>query len=174
MIYINNDKALQNAEKLREKTSSSEVFRNALRKILYPNKKNIIRKIIFLFIEIMIGTIIACQMDTIELTRQVIDVFITILLALIAIVFTGYAFFQALVNDKMLVALLSVDSEEGNLIGSNKYFTEVMIFQVGCLLLDMLIMIFMITLPQYWNLFNNAYLNVVLSIILLTSVFIVM
>ena len=55
----------------------------------------------------------ATQINTIALTKDVFEAIISIIIALIAIVFTGYAFFQALVNNKMLITLLSVDDEAG-------------------------------------------------------------
>lgn len=169
MICININKALQNAEQLKEKRKSSKVFLQSLR-ILKPEKRNIFRKIIFLMIEVVVGIIMSKQVNTILLTKDIFQLLITIIIALIAIVFTGYAFFQALINDKLLVALLSVDDERGNLYGTNKYFAEVMIFQIGCLLLDIFIAIFMIVLPQEWCLFENNITNEFIATVLLTIV----
>ena len=93
MICININKALQNAEQLREKRKSSKVFLQSLR-ILKPEKRNIFRKIIFLMIEVVVGIIMSKQVNTILLTKDIFQLLITIIIALLAIVFTGYAFFR--------------------------------------------------------------------------------
>lgn len=163
MISINTEKALKNAKNLTKKYSSTKILINSLA-ILKINKSNCLRKIIFAFIEVLIALIMATQINTIALTKNVFEVIISIIIALVAIVFTGYAFFQALVNNKMLITLLSVDDEqEGNLSQTNKYFAEVMIFQIACLLIDLLIVIFTMILPQEWFLFENNVTNELLA-----------
>ena len=163
MISINTEKALKNAKNLTKKYSSTKILINSL-SILKINKSNCLRKIIFAFIEVLIALIMATQTNTIALTKNVFEVIISIIIALVAIVFTGYAFFQALVNNKMLITLLSVDDEQGgNLSQTNKYFAEVMIFQIACLLIDLLIVIFTMILPQEWFLFENNVTNELLA-----------
>lgn len=51
--------------------------------------------------------IMAKRTDTIGLTENVLQVVITVMLAFLAVVFTGYAFFQALINDKLLVSMIA-------------------------------------------------------------------
>ncbi len=163
MIFINTEKAFKNALNLTKKYSSTKILINSL-SILKINKSNCLRKIIFTFIEVFIALIMATQINTIALTKDVFEAIISIIIALIAIVFTGYAFFQALVNNKMLITLLSVDDEQGgNLAQTNKYFAEVMSFQIACLLIDLLIVIFTMILPQEWFLFENNATNELLA-----------
>ena len=116
------------------------------------------------------------QVDTVTMAKDIVSVLITILIALIAIVFTGYAFFQALINDKLLVVLLSVDTEKndknkGNLLNTNKYFAEVMTFQLFCLLLDLIAVAATTIMPKEWFLFANNTANEILSSILILSIF---
>lgn len=166
MNVINIDKAVLNASVLTRKLSSSVVFINSL-KILKINLKNFFRKILFLFIEVIIAIIIVRQTDTVLLTKEVCGLLITVLIAFIAIVFTGYAFFQALLNDKLLVTLLSVDENKGNLCGTNEYFAEVMIFQIACTLLDIVVVLFTTIIPTDWVLFSSKSINEVISGILI-------
>lgn len=163
MIFINTERAFENAPKLTEKYNSTKILIDSLA-IFKINKSNWLRKIIFVFIEVIIALIMATQINTIVLTKNVFEVIISIIIALVAIVFTGYAFFQALLNNKMLIALLSIDDEQkGNLSQTNKYFAEVMIFQIACLLVDLLIVIFTMILPQEWFLFENNVANELLA-----------
>lgn len=169
MIHINIKKAVENAENLTEKMNSSQVLKKSL-KVLMPNADNVFRKLVFLIIEIFIVWEMVTQIDTLALTKDVLEVFITILVALIAIVFTGYSFFQALINDKLLITLLSVDNEHGNLTGTNKYFVEVMVFQMACTIVNLFIIIFAIVMPNDWCLFKDELANEVLSGIFLLCV----
>ncbi len=163
MIHINNiEKAAKNAENLKEKLDSSRVLIDSL-KILKPNATNFIRKGFLLVIEAYFAWKMVTQTDTIVLTKDIFEVFITILIALIAIVFTGYTFFQALINDKLLITLLSVNDERGNLSGTNKYFAKVMVFQMACTVVDLFIIIFAIIVPNDWNAFENELVNEILS-----------
>lgn len=161
------DKALENSKQLKRASSSSQIFFQSL-KFLKPEKNNIIRKVIFIIIEISIAIIMSKQENTISMTKEISQLLGTIVLALIAIVFTVYSFLQALISDKLLVVLLSVDDEKGNLYGTNKYFAEVMIFLIGCLLLDTVITIFMIVVPSGWDFFAKKTTSEIIAVLLLT------
>ena len=159
MVIINKEKAFENAEYLKEKTDSTVVFIDSL-SILKFNKSNWKRKLLLLAIEAIAATTIATQLDTIPLTKDIMTILITTIIALTAIVFTGYAFFQALVNDTLLVALMSVDIEsEGNLYKTNKYFAKVMIFQMVCVVVDLILVLFTTILPTQWSLFYDEIIN---------------
>lgn len=159
MNIKNFEKVISNAEKLTEKSNSNKVFLQSL-KILKPNKSNFLHKLIFGIIEVTVAFIMAKRTDTIGLTENVLQVVITVMLAFLAVVFTGYAFFQALINDKLLVSMIATgDNKNNKLSEANIYFAEVMIFQIGCMLLDLLVIVFMIVLPEDWTLLSNNMLN---------------
>lgn len=159
MNIKNFEKVMSNAEKLTEKSNSNKVFLQSL-KILKPNKSNFLHKLIFGIIEVTVAFIMAKRTDTIGLTENVLQVVITVMLAFLAVVFTGYAFFQALINDKLLVSMIATgDNKNNKLSEANIYFAEVMIFQIGCMLLDLLVIVFMIVLPEDWTLLFNNMLN---------------
>ena len=165
MNIKNFEKVMSNAEKLTEKSNSNKVFLQSL-KILKPNKSNFLHKLIFVIIEVTVAFIMAKRTDTIGLTENVLQVVITVMLAFLAVVFTGYAFFQALINDKLLVSMIATgDNKNNKLSEANIYFAEVMIFQIGCMLLDLLVIVFMIVLPEDWTLLSNNMLNEALAAI---------
>ena len=165
MNIKNFEKVISNAEKLTEKSNSNKVFLQSL-KILKPNKSNFLHKLIFGIIEVTVAFIMAKRTDTIGLTENVLQVVITVMLAFLAVVFTGYAFFQALINDKLLVSMIATgDNKNNKLSEANIYFAEVMIFQIGCMLLDLLVIVFMIVLPENWTLLSNNMLNEALATI---------
>lgn len=165
MNIKNFEKVMSNAEKLTEKSNSNKVFLQSL-KILKPNKSNFLHKLIFGIIEVAVALIMAKRTDTIGLTENVLQVVITVMLAFLAVVFTGYAFFQALINDKLLISMIATgDNKNNKLSEANIYFAEVMIFQIGCMLLDLLVIVFMIVLPEDWTLLSNNTLNEALATI---------
>lgn len=166
MITINIDKAIENAEKLKEKNSSTMVLKKSM-KILTLNKENWIRKIVFILIELFFAYTMSNRIETIDLVNDIIGMFITVLLALIAIVFTGYAFFQALIGERLLVVLLSIDNIKGNLNGSNSYFAEVMVFQIACVVIDLFVEIFTIVMPSDWVMTGSDTVNEAVCTILL-------
>lgn len=171
MIKINIEKALENAEKLKRRTSSCKMFMDSL-VLLKPTRDNWIRKLISLVLEIFAAFVISNQVNTIAMTKEITSILMTILVALIAIVFTGYAFFQALINDELLIALLSVEDEKkGNLLNTNKYFAEVMEFQLFCLLLDLVVVVMTIIVPKEWVLLSNNNVNEMISTVLISFVF---
>ena len=169
------EKAIHNSEQLKEKTSSSKVFVNSL-DLLRFSKSNVIRKTSFLLIEFAASLIMSCQISTISLVKSTFELLIGVMSALVAIVFTGYAFFQALINDELLVALLSVEDSgdksqtSGSLISTNKYFAEVMIFQISCLVADVAIVIFSIILPDNWCLTGLYPCDLVLSSVFILAI----
>ena len=159
MNIKNFEKLMSNAVKLTEKSNSNKVFLQSL-KILKPDKSNFLHKLIFGIIEVILAIIMVKRVDTISLTEDVLQVVITVMLAFLAVVFTGYAFFQALINDKLLVSMIVAGDDKNNKLSeANNYFAEVMIFQIGCMLLDLLVIVFMIVLPEDWTLLSNNMLN---------------
>jgi len=163
VIFINIEKALQNAETLRKITGSSSIFFKSLT-LLKFSKDNIIRKIIFIAVEGFAASVIVQQYLTIPITKEIAGILISIIISLIAIVFTGYAFFQALINDRLLIALLSVDSKKNaNLAKTNEYFAEVMTNQITCLIVDFAVAAFSIIMPNDWCLFSNNAINEILA-----------
>lgn len=165
MNIKNFEKLMSNAVKLTEKSNSNKVLLQSL-KILKPDKSNFLHKLIFGIIEVILAIIMVKRVDTISLTEDVLQVVITVMLAFLAVVFTGYAFFQALINDKLLVSMIVAGDDKNNKLSeANNYFAEVMIFQIGCMLLDLLVIVFMIVLPEDWTLLSNNMLNEALAAI---------
>lgn len=162
------NKVIVNAKKLTEKSNSNKVFLRSL-KMLKINRSNFLHKLIFGFIELCLAVLMAKSFNTVGLVGDVVQVIIAIILAMLAVVFTGYAIFQALVNKKLLFAMIaSGDSRNNKLSEANTYFAEVMAFQIGCVLLDLFVILFTIVLPDNWMLFVNNTLNEFLAIVAIT------
>lgn len=163
VIIINIENALQNAEALGKKSSSSSVFLKSLT-LLKFSKDNTIRKIIFIVAEGYATSAILRQHITIPISKEIAGMLISIIISLIAIVFTGYALFQALINDRLLITSLSVDrNKNANLAKTNEYFAEVMTIQITCLIVDFAVAVFSSITPNDWCLFSNKAINEILA-----------
>ena len=161
MIKINTNKALINANKLQNVSNSRDIFVKAFCKILKIEKNNWKRKSAFVAIEFVVALLFAMQSTTIPLAKEAFQIFLSVNLALLAILFTGYSIFQTLINDKLLEVLLSVD--KGDLSETNRYFAEVMFFQIGCLIINICIMLFCIAFPEDWCLLYSDAANTILA-----------
>lgn len=159
IINIDKNKLRNNAKDLVIDNGSKDVLRKSF-SLLKVNKQNFPRKIIFVVLELFVAAIVAQQVATISVMKEVVEVLISVTLALLAIVFTGYAFFQALLNDRLLIALISDDTNKKNkLVETNSYFVEVMMLQIFCLAINILVIIVMIISPTDWYLFSCNMIN---------------
>lgn len=160
MKIFDYNKIVQNANKLIENKSSKRMIYESL-KLLVFNKKSILRKILFIFFEMVISIIIAKNLETVRLVKEIVSYIGQIQLGLIGIVFTGYALFQALIGDKLMLYLLSSEKDEkSKLEESNESFIYLIIIQIIALLLDLLMYIIMLVVPDNWYFTNNDELNV--------------
>lgn len=163
------EKILRNSEKLGKNRSSTKVLFQALN-ILKINKKNIVRRAGFGVIELAIAIVLAKIPDTIPKTESALSTINTVLLAFFAVVFTGYAFFQALINDTLLMFMINEDAEKktensSKLEESNYYFAEVMMLQFVVIMINMLLILTLGILPMEWCLFDNQIVNETLCIV---------
>lgn len=171
IINIDKDKIVKSANDLMSDNNSKDVFKRSF-SLLKVNRKNFKRKVLFFVLELFVAVMVAQQSATIAITNNIVEVFISVTLALFAIVFTGYAFFQALLNDRLLIALISDESNKVNkLVETNSYFVEVMMIQIFCLAINILTIILTIVLPFDWSLLANNVINELIATILLLLYF---
>ena len=90
------------------------------------------------------------------LPLDIVESLNAIILALFGIVFTGYALFQALIDNNMLERMLIVKGEKTTVQISNEYFLNVMLLDIFCIILNtgllLLLKVFPIGLLNYGNL----------------------
>jgi hypothetical protein len=168
VIRINIEKALKNSDRLKSEQNSSQVLLDSFGILKPKSTKDFLRRVGFITIELWLAWRLATQTNTIELANDIIKIIIPVLVALISVVFTGYSIFQALINDKLLIALSSVD--KGNLYTTNKYFAEVLIYQIACIIVDILLVVFLITIPKEWCLFINNLTNHIFTVLFLAII----
>lgn len=166
-IINDNDKIMDNINDLTTESNSKSMLKKSL-SLLSVNKQNVIRKLLFVGAELFVALIVARQFDTIIILNSIVEVFINVMLALLAIVFTGYAFFQALLNDRLLIALISDNSGKKNkLVETNSYFVQVMMIQIFCLLVNIVVIISTIIIPDDWSWLSSKGINELIAALLI-------
>ena len=109
----------------------------------------------------MTSFLIAFSPEVVSITKSLFEIINGVILALMAIVFTGYAFFQALLSDSLFVFLLKdkKDNGESKLEESNNYYAQVMMTHFICIFLNILIIIFSYIVPRQWGITDSSRVN---------------
>lgn len=160
---------------LLKKKSSSELLRESLQ-IFRFSKKTIKKQSIIMIISVIVALFVGTSIDTQSVMINTIQTIIDIILALFGIVFTGYAFFQALINNELLIRLISDTSKDGKeekskLQETNETFIECMLLDIVAILLSLLLKIIIDSLPNDYLLFDVMVYNNVLATVLITMYF---
>lgn len=168
-------------ENLFSTRSSREVFKEAIIEIL-PEKKQWVSFVTIGLISAIPASIIGISKDTVDLFYKAISNLNTIILALFAIVFTGYALFQALVNNDLLRRLLISDGKskmsskdivskeetgKSKLQESNEYFVKIMMLIVSAIVINAVLLLLVGSLPKDFYLPLSNRINNTLAAILI-------
>ncbi len=150
------------------KKNSTKVFLS-IQEILWIKKENVARKIVFIAIELLASFLIAFSPEVVSITKNVFEITNTIILALMAIVFTGYVFFQALLSDSLLLLLLKNKKKNGEskLEESNNYYAQIMMIFFTCIFLNMLTIIFSSIVPKNWGITSSSQANSYICVVIL-------
>lgn len=155
---------------LYKKTSSTKLLFEAL-KLISPLKVGVGRFLVFILISLVLSFLIAWSVETIQLFINAVQVLNTATIGLFGIVFMGYAFFQALINDDLLMRLLSIkkqgDDKESKLQESNEYFAKVMILDILAIFINILIIIIFSSIEKnlFFILWGNVSNNIITTLV---------
>ena len=171
---MENKTLIDNAIKLCEEYTSSQLLLKSM-DLFKITRKNILRKILFLVIQICLAYNLSKAVNAIEILKSSIITLNEVLIALFGIVFTGYALFQALIGKKMLIYMVGNNSKSEKDISylkeSNLYFVKFMLIQFLGITINILLIIILNLLPQYWSLFSDNNMNVFSSTVIITFIF---
>ena len=134
--------------------------------IFRPTKEHALTIGFISIISIVCGMFLGFSAKTVDLSKDILSYFIEIDIALLGIIFTGYVFFQVLVNKELLKRLLSENNhktDESKLQESNEYFVQVMILYVLFIFLCIIIKILLSTVNNSFVLFRCNMLNNILA-----------
>lgn len=111
----------------------------------------------------LITLIITLNTYSLEIMEGVSQIVLEVFLATLAIVFTGYSIFQALLTPKIIFAMLEMPDNENqqksSFTGSNEYYMYYSMLNILTITLSAVIQVSCIVLPDGWNLTDNITIN---------------
>lgn len=160
--------------KLLKNQSSKRLIFNSL-EIFKPTKRSLKRQLILYAVAVIVSAFVGVSYDTKSIMVDTVQTILDIILALFGIIFTGYAFFQALINDELLIRLMKDTSkdeggeEKSKLQETNEEFIHCMMLNILIILLSFLLKIVVNSIPDNFLVFdkiihNNIFATALISI----------
>lgn len=159
------DNILKNVEKLIKVETSEKKMLSAFN-IFKPTHKNWKKYLCIIAICLVPAFLTSTSPDTVTIFSESLDAIFNVTLALFGIIFTGYAFFQALVNDELLLDMLeedNIEKSESKLQETNEFFVESMMRYVLAILLLLLLKLTILAIPKDWILVKNIFWSNVIA-----------
>lgn len=140
-----------NLERLTEERTFIDVLKE-IYSISKISRSRIIGLIIFSIIMLKIYINVGFGQDTIQKVIDVIGYSSNFSIPVFAVVFTGYAIFQALSNSTTLAALLSVNgSEKSKFEEFNLSFLATALLYLTLMGINFVLLLILNNIPQYWQ-----------------------
>lgn len=159
-------------ERLLKPKSSKKIISSSF-KLFKFTKKNRRERIILLFCAFIPAALVGASVNTVEVFVEAIQTILDVVLAIFGIVFTGYSFFQALINDELLIRMIddTVNNEDGEEISklqeTNELFVKCMMLELFSILLSLTLKIVVSCIDKNFSLFNQVWKNNMLAISLI-------
>ena len=159
--------------KLLKNQSSTRLIVNFL-KIFKPTKRTLKRQLILYVISVFDSIFVGASYDTKSIMVDTVQTILDIILALFGIIFTGYAFFQALINDELLIRLMKNTSKDGDdeekskLQETNEEFIHCMMLNILIILLSFLLKIVVNSIPDDFVIFDKLIYNNICATVLIS------
>lgn len=163
-------------EKMFQSTTSSRLIKNAL-KMYIPRgkyKKRIIGENIFCLIPTIL---IGISLNTQQLFLNGMELINNSIMAIFGIVFTGYALFQAFINDELLLRMINEPDLENKdmrnkLQETNETFTELMMLCVISIVTNVYLNLIISSLPENFLVFEKMAYNNIFAMVLMQIYFV--
>lgn len=158
-------------EKMLEPQSSSAIMMESFEN-LKPTKKDILKIILICLIAAIPAIFIGCSKDTVSIFRYSVEKINDVLLAIFGIVFTGYVFFQALINNELLIRMLNDKVEKNGkeiskLQETNEEFVYLMMICAFSIIFNLFLLLCFGAVPNDYLFFKERIYNNIGAIILL-------
>ena len=161
---------IENIIKLFDTPSSDIAIKNAFLEIVPKNKREFMIDCIILLLSMFIAYIISIRTCTVSISKEIVGDLNAVVLAIFAIVFTGYTLFQALADESVLMRMTSCEKNEKTYLQiSNDYFLNVMLLNIVAILCNVIALLFLKIIPKDFILFSVNNVNEIISCILLTA-----
>lgn len=155
------EKLIEQLETLDTLQSSNDLIKksvSSLNALSFRNKKFRIKNLIFLLVSLIIALLLYFGQNTIENTIYLFELFNSLDIALFGITFTGFAFFQAILNDKLIEGLLlkssSVKKDSNAFVVINNSFYYLMTLYFISIVANSLLLIICKISDSSWGLFS--------------------
>lgn len=156
--------------------SSDQLLKRSL-KIMKPVKQEKIKYTVAIIFSVAVVAVFSFLPNTMLYFKQTVDVFLTVFLALFGAVLTGYTMFQALLGEKKLILLSSVNDEgwieEGGshistLQKLHEAFADDIMLIFAAMAVNLALKILGFAFPDDWNISDNILLCNWLSSLLIS------
>lgn len=164
-------------QKLLENQSSGKIMASSFR-VFKMKKKNRNKQIILYIVALIPSILIGTSMQTVGILVDSLQTVLEVMLALFGVVFTGYAFFQALINRELLIRMIqntvcdeSDGKEKSKLQETNESFVECMMLNLFLIILTLFLKIVASCIPEDYLLFRVLAYNNIVAVILVSVYF---
>lgn len=162
--------------KLFQQKASGAIVLDALCE-LAPKKKNYKNSIIIVVVCLIPSFLMGISYDTYSLFLGSIDIINNSITAVFGIIFTGYALFQAFINDELLIRLLNEPDREkkdkrSKLQETNENFVGLMMLCIISIILNVFLKITISSVPEEFVVFDKRIYNNIVVIILMEIYFV--
>lgn len=131
-------------------------------------KSNLLKCLVFGILCAILSYAIGVSNDTINIFTSIVDTTLSIVLALLGIAFTGYTFFQALINGKLIELLISGRNQKinkNNFTEINESFVELMMLYISITIISFFLKIFCASVDGGLWLTKNLTINNMLAML---------
>lgn len=153
---------------LLKKSSSNQCLKSAIKQLFPKNKSEVINSFLILFISIIISYHIGFSINTVTLTKKITDMFLNVELAVFAIVFTGFIFFEGIVTDDVLKTLACNEKNGKTYLQIHyEYFTNFVFLNIFMLFINVVINIIILCMKKDYIFFSLNIVNNIVAFMLL-------
>lgn len=162
-------------EKLFIPDSSKKMLFRAF-SVFKPSKDNVVSLMLLFLFSLIPAVIMSKGENTVLSFLGAVDLVLNLMLGLFGILFTGYAIFQAILNERLLIKMLEEtkgeeEKEKSLLQWTNESFTELMMLTIFGIMISFFLKLILGGIGVEFSLFSIECVNEICSAILCTGYF---
>lgn len=155
-------KTIQRADTLLKPTTSKAVLKIAIKSLRPKDKDETLKSIYIIVLSVLPSLLIGFSENTVSIFIEMVETIQNVYLALFGIVFTGYALFQALLTEPLLICLMECEGEESEekskLQETNEFFIILMMLMGICILVSLFLQIIISCIPDGFTICKSLYI----------------
>ena len=148
---------IENIKELNDKRTKDEIVKNAISELKF-SKNTLIQNIGCIVVSCMLSFFAAFRSNTVIVSKNSFEMFLTIDLAFIAMILGSYAVFQALMRDEIILQLIK---DKNNILKkSNRTFVNLSIIYIVIILVTAILIIITNMICEDMILFNCIFSDI--------------